>query len=103
MKNEASYGENSKDGENELLLSHKNYEYMAKIIEHIGGKENIISLQNCVTRLRIELHDSELADVAKLKQTGAHAVIKNDKHNIQIVIGPEVTNVIIYMKRLTGE
>ena len=39
-----------------LSLSHKNYEYMAKkIIENIGGKENIISFQNCITRLRIEL------------------------------------------------
>ena len=92
------------DGENDLSLSHKNYEYMAKkIIEHIGGKENIITLQNCVTRLRMELHDSDLVDISKLKQTGAHAVIKNDKHNVQVVIGPEVTNVIIYMKRITGE
>ena len=73
------------------------------IIKGIGGKDNIISLQNCVTRLRIELHDSDLVDISRLKQTGAHAVIKNDKHNVQVVIGPEVTNVIIYMKRITGE
>ena len=101
---ETPYGDGSAYEENELSLSHKNYEYMAKkIIENIGGKENIISLQNCVTRLRMELHDSDLVDISKLKQTGAHAVIKNDKHNVQVVIGPEVTNVIIYMKRITGE
>ena len=82
------------------MLSHKNYEYMAKkIIENIGGKENIVSFQNCITRLRIELIDTNLVNEIKLKQTGAHAVIKTDEKNIQIVIGPEVTNVIIYMNR----
>ena len=103
-EDETFYGDEAEEEENDLSLSHKNYEYMAKkIIEYIGGKENIISLQNCVTRLRIELHDSDLVDISRLKQTGAHAVIKNDKHNVQVVIGPEVTNVIIYMKRITGE
>lgn len=99
-EDEVEYGDESIEEEENLMLSHKNYEYMAKkIIENIGGKENIVSFQNCITRLRIELIDTNLVNEIKLKQTGAHAVIKTDEKNIQIVIGPEVTNVIIYMNR----
>ena len=97
---EVEYDDEAGETEESLSLSHKNYEYMAKkIIENIGGKENIISFQNCITRLRLELKDTDLVNETKLRQTGAHAVIKTDKKNVQIVIGPEVTNIIIHMNR----
>lgn len=30
-----------------------------EIIEHVGGKENIVSLTHCITRLRFSLKDSK--------------------------------------------
>ncbi|MCL6570388.1 MAG: PTS transporter subunit EIIC [Bacillus sp. (in: Bacteria)] len=86
------FGEESLEMEKELELSHSNHEYMAKkILQYIGGKENVITNDHCMTRLRLELKDTEDVDVDRIKQTGAHGVIKIDKHNLQIVIGSEAT------------
>lgn len=63
------------------------------IIQALGGKENILKVTNCYTRLRTELERPELADEDMLKsQTGAAAVIKKGK-NVQVVYGLKVTAV----------
>lgn len=86
--------------EEKLNLAHNNYEYMSKkILENIGGKENIINYENCMTRLRLSVKDISLVDENKIKQTGAHGVIKIDEHNLQIVIGPKVANVMAAFKK----
>jgi len=78
--------------EKDLLLSHSNHEYMAKkILENIGGKENVVMNDHCMTRLRLELKDTDKVNEEKIKQTGAHGVIKVDKKNVQIVIGSQAT------------
>lgn len=78
--------------EKDLLLSHSNHEYMAKkILENIGGKENVVMNDHCMTRLRLELKDTDKVNEEKIKQTGAHGVIKIDKKNVQIVIGSQAT------------
>ena len=44
-------------------MNMKDYKQLAmEIVKHVGGKENIISLTHCVTRLRFQLKD-ENADV----------------------------------------
>ncbi len=60
------------------------------ILAALGGKENILSLDNCITRLRISVEDMEKVDAAKLKSYGALGVIKLDAHNLQVVIGTQV-------------
>lgn len=84
----------NKEDEENLSLTHNHYQYMTqKIISNIGGKENIVDFENCMTRLRLELKDSSLVNIERIKQTGAHGVIIIDKHHAQIVIGPEVNKV----------
>ncbi|WP_173918361.1 PTS transporter subunit EIIC [Halobacillus sp. Marseille-Q1614] len=91
---EVDFGEEATEKEKELELTHSNHEYMAKkLLQYIGGKENVILNDNCMTRLRLELHDASLVDEAKIKQTGAHGVVKIDNHNVQIIIGSEATTV----------
>ncbi|UFT99864.1 PTS transporter subunit EIIC [Radiobacillus kanasensis] len=88
------FGAEASEQEKDLTLSHSNHEYMAKkILQYIGGKENVITNDNCMTRLRLELNDTDLIDEDKIKQTGAHGVIKIDKHHVQIVIGSQATTV----------
>ncbi|EWH22747.1 PTS transporter subunit EIIC [Bacillus haynesii] len=65
----------------------------AGILKHIGGRENVVTCENCITRLRLKLKDTSLADEAQLKQLGAHGVIKIDRHHIQIVIGTDAGTV----------
>lgn len=60
------------------------------IMQALGGAQNILSLDNCITRLRLSVNDISLIDEDVLKANGALAVIKLDVHNLQVVIGPKV-------------
>ena len=69
-----------------------NKEKGAKYVEYLGGKENIVSVNNCATRLRLEVVDSAKLNKDGLKSLGAKGIVtpKNDKTVAQIVIGPTV-------------
>lgn len=62
----------------------------AQVIAALGGKENIVELDCCATRLRVTLHDGALIDEALLKETGARAVIRRG-NGVQVIYGPHVT------------
>ena len=62
-------------------------------IEALGGKDNIISTDACITRLRMEVKSSNnLKDEAFLK-LGAKGVIKPSDNTIQIVLGAKAEKV----------
>ena len=64
-----------------------NQELSKKILELVGGKENVVSATNCMTRLRVNLKDYAKADIEGLKQTeGVLQVIEMD--NLHVVLGP---------------
>lgn len=81
--------------ENETQTKSTNkYSQPAKqILEGLGGKENIMSLTNCATRLRMELHDNSVIDEAKIKGAGAVGVTQSGKHNTQVIIGTQVQQI----------
>lgn len=65
----------------------QNDNLIVKIIENIGGLENIISVTNCMTRLRIKLIDNTKVQIEALQSLeGVMGVI--DDEVIQIVVGP---------------
>lgn len=75
--------------------------YSAEIIlSALGGKENITSLDNCLTRLRLEVKDASLIDEAKLKESGALGVVKLNQHTVQVVFGPQVQFIRNEMEKL---
>lgn len=59
-------------------------------LKALGGKDNITSLENCITRLRLELKNVSVVDEAELKKLGAAGYIKLDEHNVQVIIGTKV-------------
>ncbi len=63
------------------------------ILEGLGGKENIEGLDNCATRLRVEVKDTGLVRDAVLKQAGARGVMKPGKNSVQVIIGTKVQQV----------
>ena len=63
------------------------------ILEGLGGKENITSLDNCITRLRLEVADTGLVRDDILKKAGARGVIRPGKNSVQVVIGTKVQHV----------
>ncbi len=67
----------------------KNYTAMI-MLEGLGMEDNIVSLDNCATRLRLVVKDMTLIDEEKLREAGAIGVVKLDSNNLQVVIGPQV-------------
>ena len=67
-------------------------ERAAKILAAIGGAQNVIEIEPCITRLRCELQDGSVVDEAALKAIGAHGVIRVGGV-VQIIIGPEADTI----------
>lgn len=64
-----------------------NKELASKILELVGGKENIIAVTNCMTRLRIRIKNYDKVQLDELKNTeGVMGVVEAD--TLQIVVGP---------------
>ncbi len=78
--------------------------YRSLAIEYykaLGGRANIRSLDNCITRLRLELMDPSVVREDRLKQLGAKGVVKVGRRNMQIVVGSQVESLANAMKALS--
>jgi len=72
----------------------KKYEQLAKdIIENVGGKENVISVVHCVTRLRFKLKDEGKAQTDVLKNMEGIVTVMKSGGQYQVVIGNHVPDV----------
>lgn len=70
------------------------YEQLAKdIVKNIGGKENVISLTHCVTRLRFQLKDESIAQTDILKDMDDVITVIKTAGQYQVVIGNHVPDV----------
>ncbi|WP_373128134.1 beta-glucoside-specific PTS transporter subunit IIABC [Dielma fastidiosa] len=70
------------------------YEKLAKdIIANVGGKENVISLTHCVTRLRFQLKDESIANTEVLKNMDGVVTVMQTAGQYQVVIGNHVPDV----------
>lgn len=61
-----------------------------KFIAGLGGKDNIVELDNCATRLRMEIADVSKVDEHALKRAGAAGTMKAGGHSVQVVYGLNV-------------
>ncbi|OON40375.1 PTS sugar transporter subunit IIBC [Izhakiella australiensis] len=73
------------------------------ILAALGGSENISSLDNCLTRLRLSIVDMSKVDDAVLKANGAIGVVHLNAHSLQVVIGPQVQSVKDEMAQLISQ
>ena len=84
-----------------IEIGNSDYAAMAQIIlEGLGGAGNITSIDNCITRLRLEVKDRLLVDEKKIKSSGAAGVIRPGKTSVQVIIGPKVQFVADEFKKL---
>ena len=92
--------EDTVEEERVVLTKNKNHAEVAKVIfEALGGKENIVSIDNCATRLRLEVKDTTLVN-DKLIRTVADGIVKPSKTDVQVIIGPLVEFVATELKKL---
>ena len=70
------------------------YQTLAQdILSHIGGRENIVSLVHCATRLRFKLKDNDKADAEGLKKNPGVIMVVESGGQFQVVIGNHVHDV----------
>ena len=62
-----------------------------QILQGLGGDANILDLEPCITRLRVEVEDPALVDDKVLTGAGAIAVVRTG-NAIQVIVGPEADN-----------
>ena len=87
--------------ETTVKLANNNFTEVAKIIlEGVGGKENVASIDNCITRLRLEIKDYTKVDEKKIKSAGVAGVIRPGKTSVQVIIGTKVQFVADEFKKL---
>ena len=79
------------EAEKKAVLTNNDYTAVAKtILEGCGGKDNIASIDNCITRLRLEVKDITQVDDKKIKSAGVAGVMKPGKNSVQVIIGTKV-------------
>lgn len=93
--------DDDEEAEKKVVLSNDNFTEVASIIlEGVGGKENVASIDNCITRLRLEIKDYTLVDEKKIKSAGVAGVVRPGKNAVQVVIGTKVQFVADEFKKL---
>lgn len=80
-----------------------NQEIAKKLVKLVGGKENVKSVTNCMTRCRLELHDYSKADIEAIKKAEGTLGVVEAKGQLQVIYGPgKVNKVTEEVKKLVG-
>jgi N-acetylglucosamine PTS system EIIB component len=61
------------------------------ILSALGGTTNVVELEPCITRLRVQVSDPAQVDEDALKTSGAFGVVRSGRV-IQVIVGPEADN-----------
>lgn len=84
-----------------VKLANNDFTQIASIIlEGIGGKENVTSIDNCVTRLRLEVKDQSKVNEKIIKSAGIAGIIRPGKTSVQVIVGTQVQFVADEFKKL---
>ena len=94
-------GREDDDDETAVQLANDDFTEVARIVlEGVGGKDNVASIDNCITRLRLEIKDYTAVDEKKIKSAGVAGVIRPSKTAVQVIIGTKVQFVADEFKKL---
>lgn len=80
-----------------------NQEIAKKLVELVGGKENIKAVENCMTRCRLELVDLSKAKIAEIKKAEGTLGVVEAKGQLQVIYGPgKVNKITEEVKKIVG-
>lgn len=69
----------------------------------LGGTENLVSLEACITRLRLVVRDPQVVDERALKALGAAGIVRLGGGAVQVVVGPQAELVAAEIKRIPDD
>lgn len=73
-----------------------------QIIEALGGKENLVEIEACITKIRVEVVDGDKVEKVALKEIGATGVIELNEINFMIVVGTVAELLVTQIKQQTN-
>lgn len=86
---------------NAPMADSKEYTAIAEVIlEGLGGKQNIVSCDNCSNRLKLEVKNRLLVDEITIKSAGAYSVIRPGATGVWIIMGSNGRFVADALKKL---
>lgn len=89
------------EDETKAVLANNDFTAVAaQILEGLGGKDNVVSLDNCITRLRLEVKDYTAVDEKKIKAAGVAGVMRPSKTSVQVIVGTKVQFVADEMAKM---
>ena len=94
--------EDASSEENEVTLSggaNQHGEVAQVLLIALGGSANIVAVEHCATRLRLEVLDSSIINEAQVKSV-AVGLLKGSKTTAQVIIGPKVQFIATELKNL---
>lgn len=94
--NVLTLGRNDQDFEDDEEASSENIKQSPiaeSIVLGLGGLDNIVDVDNCISRLRVEVKDGSLIDEALLQKSQPNGIIRPDEHTIHVVYGGRITAV----------
>ena len=69
---------------------------------YLGGADNVVEVDNCTTRLRLKVKDSDKIQDAEIKKL-VPGLLKPSKEAVQVIIGPHVEFVATELKRILNK
>jgi len=72
----------------------------AKVLQNIGGADNITSIDACITRLRLVVKDEKAVKDSELKKLGASGVMRLGQGAVQVVFGPAAESIKDEIKKM---
>ncbi|KJG10221.1 N-acetylglucosamine-specific PTS transporter subunit IIBC [Photobacterium kishitanii] len=88
---------NDKSGSQLVTMDPKAY------IEALGGTDNIVSVDACITRLRLGVNDCNLFDDDALKELGAKGIVRIGAKSAQVILGPKAESIANSIKASIGK
>lgn len=65
------------------------------ILNFLGCEENILSVENCITRLRLKLVDNKIVDISEFKKIDGVLGVVETRDQLQIIMHPAKANDLI--------
>lgn len=88
--------------ENQEKIELPHQQISALVINYLGGKENIVSVDYCITRLRLEVKDTAVVDEKALSNLGASGIVKVGKYGIQVIFGAKAQFIAEDIRKILG-
>ncbi|MDN6385755.1 MAG: PTS transporter subunit EIIC [Alkalibacterium sp.] len=95
--NVMTIGRNESDFEDEVEVDENvsmeelDRETAENIINGLGGMDNITDVDNCISRLRVEVKERKLVDESLLKKTQPNGIVRPDDNTVHVVYGGRVS------------